>query len=227
MFRVRFQHFALGIGALLACSQAAEASLIKNAGTASTSNKTVQTTTSGQTTINQKIDPFGTTSFQLDVMFEADKVDFLNIQGINGYVVDSYILNIEGNIGVVQDIQGHYVGSIITFAPPEGVECGAPSVLPPLQEIDIFEINYKDKDITRGKTFSVYASDSNDFLAGIDENFQTVIVRGPFDPQTGLGIQPAYSSVAAVAVPLPPAVLMGLVGGAGLLVRRKFSVSRS
>ena len=54
----------------------ANAAIIKASGGTTTTSAT-STTTSGQRTILSKFDPFNVASFNLDVFYEADKMEFL------------------------------------------------------------------------------------------------------------------------------------------------------
>lgn len=214
-------------------SFAAEAGLIVSAGKASTSNKTVKTTTSGQSQILMNVDPFNVASFNLDVSYEADKVQFVGILGLNGYIVDDFNPFTEGPTGMIEDIHGFFPGFqdrfIETETGDDGPVFGLPTNPPPAGEVDIFQLIFLDLRPDLDKTFGVFASNSDDYIRGIDPAtglFTSAV--GPYNPLTDLGVLPAFSTVLGVPgpggdpnnVPLPGALLMGLLGGSGVLANR-------
>src|SRR5258707_9443322 len=96
---------------ILACSAVgSEAAIIRTSRHASTSNNTVSTTTSGQKSILMTVDPLNVASFQLDVTFEAQKVEFDGIKGLNGYLIDFFQFSTDGNFGGILNIHGYYPG---------------------------------------------------------------------------------------------------------------------
>lgn len=216
--------FALSFAGL-----SAHAGVIKNAGHASTSNTSVSTTTSGQKSILTTIDPYNVASFQLDFSYEADRAQFLGIQGLNGYIVDDFQVVANGII----DIHGYFPGFNDRFTPPigeDGPEAGLPANLPPPGEVDIFQLMFLDLRPDLDKHFAIFAGGPDDYLRGIDPQtglFTTA--AGPFNPTTGLGVDPAFSVIPGIAgpggggtnnVPLPPAVFMGLFAATGVLANR-------
>ena len=209
----------------------AHAGLIVNAGKASTSNKTVKTTTSGQSTILMNVDPFNVASFNLDVSFEADKVQFMGVVGLNGYIVDDFNPVTEGSFGMIENIHGFFPGFQDRFLEEEGGVFGLPVNNPPPGEIDIFQLIFLDLRPDLDKTFGVFATDTDDYLRGFDPaTGQFTRAQGPYNPLTDLGVLPAFYTVRGVPgpgggggpydVPLPGALLMGVAGGAGVLANR-------
>jgi hypothetical protein len=209
---------------LFVLSFSAHAGIIKNAGKASTSNTT--TTTSGQHSILMTVDPFNISSFQLDVSFEADKVTFDSLTGLNGYIVDDFTVTIRGNVGLIQGIHGFYPGfddrspPITIAGPPDGPVGGLP--LPPAGEVDIFQLLFTDLRPDLDKTFGVFAT-PDDYINGFDpQTGDTTTASGPVNSD-GFGVVPAFSTVPGIpngggnSVPLPGALMMGLLGGAGVL----------
>jgi hypothetical protein len=214
--------------AILACSALdAPAALIKSAKHASTSNHTVATTTSGQRSILMTVDPLNVASFQLDVTFEADKVAFSGFGGLNGYIIDFFQFSTDGSFGGVLNIHGYYPG-FNTRPPPAGTllssasdQLDAPAPPPPAGEVDIFQLTFLDMAPDLDKTFKVFASDDNDYIAAFNtDTGVTTYAIGPYNPTTDEGVDGANSTVVGVAaVPLPGGLAMGLIGGAGVLGR--------
>lgn len=218
---------------LFLLSASAQAALIKNAGKASTSNTT--TTTSGQRSILMTVDPFNVSSFQLDVSFESDKVQFVGITGLNGFVIDNdfTISTVEGS-GLITDIHGYFPGfndrsilPIIIDGPVGAAVPGTPA-FPPPGEVNIFQIEFLVLDTIHDKHFGVFASD-NDYINGFDPNTgDTTQATGPINSD-GFGVAPAFSTVPGIPqggnnVPLPGAFAMGVLGGMGVLgnaIRRR------
>src|SRR3954463_3366368 len=98
------------VAALCCGSLSASAAIIKTARHASTSNTTTTTTTSGQRSILMNVDPLNVAAFQLDVSFEADKVEFAGLHGLNGYIIDFFSFSAEGSFGEIINIHGYYPG---------------------------------------------------------------------------------------------------------------------
>lgn len=200
----------------------AQGSLITSAGKASTSNKgKVSTTTTGQKQILAGIDPFGTVSFQLDYSFEYNHAQLMDLYGVNGYVVTGYgpiTYNPTTGIAVINDIVGYYdpYGSVVTF--------GETPPLPPLGEIDIFEVLFNDLNPSVTKHFLVFAGDPNDFIQGVDPqgNFLPPAM-GPSNITSALLVVPANAPNGPVgqAVPLPAAWVAGMILGGAALGWRK------
>jgi hypothetical protein len=201
------------------------AGVITNAGTASTSNKSVSTTTSGQKSILTNIDPYNVASFQLDFTYEPDRAQFMGIVGLNGYIVDDFTVDTMGNI---MDIHGYFPG----FNDRGGIEgeseAGVPAA-PPAGEIDIFQLLFLDLRPDLDKHFNVFAGGPDDYLRGFDPaTGGFTLAAGPFNPNTGQGVQPSSSIIPGIAgpgggpngVPLPPALIMGLIAGSGVLANR-------
>ena len=209
------------------------AGVIKSAGTASTSSTSTTTTTSGQRTILNNIDPYNVASFQLDVSFEANKAQFVSITGLNGYVVDDFTLTINGNMGIIDNIHGYFPG----FNDRGGLELDGPitnglptNPNPPAGEIDIFQVKFLDLRPDLDKLFGVFAGGPEDYITGFDPatgGFTTA--SGPTNGRTG--VDPAFSVVPGIptnggggTVPLPPAIWIGLISGAGVIgnaIRRR------
>lgn len=220
--------FGCAVFAAFLMSGSAQAGLIKNAGKSTTSNTTT-TTTSGQHSILMTVDPFNITSFQLDVSFEADKVRFDGvITGLNGYIIDTdFNVIIDGSTGLIQDIHGYYPGFNDRTPLTPGLEAAAvPGLpLPPAGEVDIFQLVFTDLRPDLDKTFGVFAS-SNDYMNGIDpQSGDMTTAQGPVNLD-GFGVVPAFSTVPGIppggggsSAPLPAGVLVGLMGGAGVMVK--------
>lgn len=218
------------IFALLFVSVSTHAGLIKNAGKASTSNTT--TTTSGQRSILMTVDPYNISSFQLDVSFEASKVQFVGIVGLNGYIIDDdFNVITDGNTGFITDIHGYFPGfndRIFTPITTDSVVEGPLPPNPPAGEVDIFQVEFLVLRPDLDKTFGVFAS-SNDYIKGFDpDTGGMTTASGPVNSD-GFGVAPAFSTVPGIpnggsSAPLPGALAMGLVGGIGVLanvVRRR------
>lgn len=218
--------FFSAVCVLFVLSFSAQAGIVKNAGKASTSNTT--TTTPGQHSILMTVDPYNITSFQLDVSFEADKVTFDSITGLNGYIVDDFSVTINGNVGQIQGIHGYYPGfddrspPITIDAPPPAdlPQGGVP--LPPAGEVDIFQLVFTDLRPDLDKTFGVFAT-PDDYINGFDpQTGDMTQALGPVNTD-GFGVVPAFSTVPGIPngggnnVPLPGALMMGMLGGAGVL----------
>jgi hypothetical protein len=212
---------------LFLLSSSTHAGLIKNAGKASTSNTT--TTTSGQHSILMTVDPFNITSFQLDVSFEAEKVQLVSITGLNGFVIDDdFSVLTDGNTGLIQNIHGYFPGYDDRFT-PINTDGPAPSALPglplpPAGEVDIFQLEFLVLDPYSDKTFGVFASPT-DYINGIDpDTGDDTQASGPINTD-GFGVAPAFSTVPGLPrdggnnAPLPGALAMGLLGGAGVLAK--------
>jgi hypothetical protein len=216
--------FVFSLGAL-----DVRAAVITNAGSGSTSNKCT-TTTSGQRSILMNVDPFSVASFQLDVSFEADKAQFVSIQGLNGYIVDDFQVITDGSFGRVLDIHGYFPGFQDRFFDTGGdIENGVPVTPPPAGENDIFQLVFLDLRPDLDKHFGVFAGGPDDYLRGFDpQTGGFTLASGPANPQTGLGVQPAFAVVPGIPgpgggpndVPLPGALLMGLATGTGVLTNR-------
>jgi hypothetical protein len=171
-------------------------------------------------------------SFQLDVTFEADKVAFSGFGGLNGYIIDFFQFSTDGSFGGVLNIHGYYPG--FNTRPPGGTpladaaldpEAGIAPV-PPAGEVDIFQLTFTDMAPNLDKTFKVFASDDNDYIAAYNtDTGVTTYAVGPYNPTTDEGVDGANSTVPGVtAIPLPGALAMGLIGGAGVLgnaIRRR------
>jgi hypothetical protein len=219
--------------AILTCGALdAPAALIKSAKHASTSNKTVATTTSGQRSILMTVDPLNVASFQLDVTFEADKVAFSGFGGLNGYIIDFFQFSTDGSFGGVLNIHGYYPG--FNTRPTDGTPLASAALdeepgifpAPPAGEVDIFQLTFLDMAPDLDKTFKVFASDDNDYIAAFNtDTGVTTYAVGPYNPTTDEGVDGANSTVVGVAaVPLPGGLAMGLIGGAGVLgnaIRRR------
>jgi len=182
------------------------------------------------------VDPYNVSSFQLDVSFEASKVAFVGITGLNGFIIDDdFKIIIDGNLGLIQDIHGYFPGfndrtpiGAAEFAPLVGDTSGTGAVpglpvFPPAGEVDLFQLTFLDLRPDLDKTFGVFAS-SNDYMNGFDPDTggQTT-ASGPVDPN-GLGVAPAFSTVPGIptngggsSAPLPGALVVGMIGGAGVL----------
>ena len=228
----KMSRWALAAGALL-LSTSAHAGLIKSAGSASTSNKGTVGTTSGQTQILATIDPYNIVKFQLDYKFEADKVDFVSLQGVNGYVIDGFTLVIDGSLGLISNIQGHYPGFELAPTPVVITLDSGPEYAPPLfppsppGEVDMFSILFNDKNTAVQKLFTVFAGDEQDFMTGYDpETGLFTVIAGPQNiaPKDLLipgNAAPGVYGADPAGAPVPPAVWMGLVMGAGLIIRAR------
>jgi hypothetical protein len=174
------------------------------------------------------VDPYNISSFQLDVSFEPDKVQFVGITGLNGFIIDDdFSIITEGNVGLIQDIHGYYPGyndRVINITNLEGPVAGLPA-FPPAGEVDIFQVEFLVTDFVNDKHFGVFASDDNDYINGIDPTTgDTTQATGPVNVD-GFGVAPAFSTVPGIpqgggggnSVPLPGALMMGLMGGMGVL----------
>lgn len=221
---------------LFLLSASAQAGLIKNAGKASTSNTT--TTTSGQHSILMTVDPFNVSSFQLDVSFESDKVQFVGITGLNGFVIDDdFTVSTGDGVGRITDIHGYFPGfndrdiiPITTIDGPSAAAVPGTPAFPPPGEVDIFQIEFLVTDFVHDKHFGVFASD-NDYINGIDpQTGDTTQATGPINSD-GFGVAPAFSTVPGIpqggggnSAPLPAGLAVGLLGGMGVLanaIRRR------
>jgi len=218
------------VTALCCGSLSASAAVIKTARHASTSNHTVTTTTSGQRSILMNVDPLNVAAFQLDVSFEADKVEFAGLHGLNGYIIDFFSFTAEGSFGEIINIHGYYPGfndrgGVVSAA---GIEA-APVLPPPAGEVDIFQLTFLDNAPGVPKTFRVFASDDNDYITAFNtDTGELTSAVGPYNPQTDQGVDGAISTVDAVsAVPIPPAWAMGMVGGAGVVLNSVWRRRRS
>ena len=213
--------------AVLCGSTSASGAIIRTAKHASTSNNTVATTTSGQRSILMTVDPLNVAAFQLDVSFEATKVDFTGLRGLNGYIIDFFSFSTNGNAGGILNIHGYYPGFNDRLGSVgEGAEA-LPPPPPPAGEVDIFQLTFLDNAPGVAKTFAVFASDNNDYITAFNtDTGELTSAVGPYNPQTDQGVDGAISTVDAVsAAPLPPGLAMGLIGGAGVVagnaVRRR------
>jgi hypothetical protein len=232
-----FKTSSLCAASLLSCiALSTQAAIVKNAGHASTSNTTTSTTTSGQKSILMNIDPFSVASFNLDVSFEADKVQFVGITGLNGYQVDNFQVSTDGSTGLITDIHGFFPGFNDEDFSPIGIDSVSAADVtqddvtnPPTGEVDIFQLTFLDLRPDLDKTFGVFAGPDG-YITGFDpDTGDSTTANGPFNPQTGLGVDPAFSTVAGVSgggssAPLPPAVFVGLLGGMGVVangIRRR------
>jgi hypothetical protein len=216
----------MGVCALLAAlgcaSTEVSAAVIKTAKHASTSNHTVATTTGGQRQILMNVDPFDVASFRLEVSFEADKVEFLGITGLNGYVIDpNYEVVTEGPGGLISGIHGYYPGFNDLVAAQSASGAAAASNNPPAGEVDIFQVAFLDLAPEQDKNFAVFA-DPFDYINAYNSDTGAITgAVGPYNPVTDEGVDPAFSTVAGVsAVPLPGGLVMGLMGGSGVLAAR-------
>jgi hypothetical protein len=207
------------VAALCCGSLSASAAIIRTSRHASTSNHTVATTTSGQRSILMTVDPLNVASFQLDVSFEADKVEFAGLKGLNGYVIDFFSFSAEGSFGEILDIHGYYPGFNDRLGVSEDGGQAASPLPPPSGEVDIFQLTFIDNAPGVPKTFDVFASDNNDYITAFNtDTGELTSAVGPYNPQTDQGVDGAISTVDAVsAVPLPPGLAMGLMGGAGVM----------
>jgi hypothetical protein len=212
----------------------ASAAVIRTARHASTSNHTVATTTSGQRSILMTVDPLNVAAFSLDVTFEAEKVEFAGLQGLNGYIIDFYQFSTDGNAGGILNIHGYYPGYndhripvdnglTGTAAAPADAEAAALPAIPPSGEVNIFQLTFLDNAPDQDKVFQVFASDNMDYITALNtDTGELTSAIGPYDPMTDEGVDGATSIVAAV--PLPPGLLMGGLGALGVvagLARRR------
>lgn len=237
MFRNRLKVLALAaaVAAPLFLSAAdAGAAILRNtrpprAGTTATG------TTSGQNTILTKFDPYGVSSFNLDVIFEADKAQFVEIHGLNGFIIDDFDVFAEGSTGQVLGIHGYYPGFNDRGGVGLAAAAGVPQALaeipvnPPEGNVDIFEIVWADLNKKVDKTFTIQASDRSRYITAYNPN------SGPDEDSfvTAAGpdqVDPSSVTIFGVGdpgggqVPLPPALVVGLVGGLGVVgnaVRRR------
>jgi hypothetical protein len=210
---------AVAAAALCCGTMSASGAIIRTARHASTSNHTVSTTTSGQRSILMTVDPLNVAAFQLDVSFEATKVDFAGLRGLNGYIIDFFSFSTNGNAGSILNIHGYYPGFNDRLGSAgEGAEA-LPPPPPPAGEVDIFQLTFLDNVPGVAKTFNVFASDTNDYITSFNtDTGELTSAVGPYNPQTDQGVDGAISTVDAVsAAPLPPGVAMGLIGGAGVV----------
>ena len=218
--------------ALMGAGVPASAAVIRTAKHASTSNHTVKTTTAGQASILMTVDPLNVAAFSLDVTFEAEKVEFAGLQGLNGYIIDFYQFSTDGNAGGILNIHGYYPGyndhrmpvDTTVGAAPAGADAAAAlPELPPSGEVNIFQLTFLDNAPDQDKVFNVFASDNMDYITALNTDTGVLTSAiGPYNPQTDEGVDGATSIVAAV--PLPPGLLMGGLGGLGVvagLVRRR------
>jgi len=216
---------AMGVCALLAAlgcaSTEVSAAVIKTAKHASTSNHTVATTTGGQRQILMNVDPLDVASFRLEVSFEADKVEFLGITGLNGYVIDeNYEVVTEGPGGLISGIHGYYPGFNDLISLQSGNTAAATNT-PPAGEVDIFQVAFLDLAPDQDKNFAVFADPFDYINAYNPDTGEITGAVGPYNPATDEGVDPAFSTVAGVsAVPLPGGLGMGLMGGLGVLGAR-------
>lgn len=231
---MRFPKSSLFALSILACLAAvgADAAIIKAAGKAGTT--TTATKTPGQKTILMNIDPYNVSSFQLDVMFEADKVQFVGVRGTNGYLVDSesFTVTTEGSFGYIDNIFGFWPGfdprvEVLTAPPltnallPIG-PAGELPLFPPPGAQNIFQVEFLDLREDLDKRFDTLAGDTDDFIEGVDPQtgrFTTAAGPDNVSPSFAIipGIAPGDPNGGGTAVPLPPALVMGLFGAAGVL----------
>jgi hypothetical protein len=216
---------AIGVSALVALGCAAtdvSAAIIRTARHASTSNHTVATTTGGQRRILMNVDPLDVASFRLEVSFDADKVEFLGITGLNGYVIDeNYEVVTEGPGGLVSGIHGYYPGFNDEVSLQSGPAAAAAINTPPEGEVDIFQVAFLDLAPDQDKNFAVFADPFDYINAYNSDTGEITGAVGPYDPMTDQGVDPAFSTVAGVsAVPLPAGLGMGVLGGMGALATR-------
>src|SRR3954470_5690993 len=94
----RLSVFALAATSLFFAASA-NGAIIKAANSAGTTTTATTTTTSGQRQILAKFDPFNVSSFNLDVFYEADKMEFLELHPLNGYIIDHFEFQTEGSFG--------------------------------------------------------------------------------------------------------------------------------
>jgi len=216
---------ALGFSFVAAVSS--EAAIIRTARHASTSNKTVATSTSGQRSILMTVDPLNVAAFQLDVTFEAEKVEFAGLKGLNGYVIDFFQFSTDGNAGGILNIHGYYPG----FNDRGGTTTGggglaAATLPPPAGEVDIFQLTFLDMAPDQDKMFKVFAGDDNDYITAFNtDTGDLTSAVGPYNPATDQGVDGAISTVPGLATaPVPPALATGVLAGVGVLlneVRRR------
>jgi hypothetical protein len=207
-----------------------EAAIIRTARHASTSNRTISTTTAGQRSILMTCDPLNVAAFSLDVTFEAQKVEFGGIKGLNGYVIDFFQFSTDGNAGGILNIHGYYPGFNDHRDPVDG-QVITNVEAPPAGELDIFQLTFLDHAPDQDKTFNVFASDDADYITAFDTATNTLTSAiGPYNPITDQGVDGAISTVAGVtAVPLPGGLAAGLLGGIVALAgaKRRRSGSRA
>src|SRR4051812_47836474 len=174
------------VAALCCGSLSASAAVIKTAKHASTSNHTVATTTSGQRSILMTVDPLNVAAFQLDVSFEADKVDFTGLRGLNGYIIDFFSFSTNGSAGGILNIHGYYPGFNDRLGEAGGAADGlqaAPVLPPPAGEVDIFQLTFLDNAPDVAKTFAVFASDDNDYITAFNSDTgELTSAVGPYNP---------------------------------------------
>ena len=207
------------VAALCCGSLSASAAVIRTARHASTSNTTVKTTTSGQASILMNVDPLNVAAFQLDVSFEADKVEFAGLRGLNGYIIDFFSFSTDGSAGSILDIHGYYPGFNDRLGVGAAGTEAAPALPPPAGEVDIFQLTFLDNAPGVPKTFDVFATDNNDYITAFNtDTGELTSAVGPYNPQTDQGVDGARSIVDATpTVPIPTAWAMGMIGGAGVV----------
>lgn len=210
--------FMLGVVAALCLCQSVDAALIKSASGGSLGVKTkVKTGTSGQKQILLGIDPVSVVSFGMQVQFDADKVSFAGIQGVNGYKIDSYTIEYSGYLGFITNIVGHYVSSTYednlqtAGSSATGGVTSVQSVAPPQGEVVMFNVNFSDFAPDRSKGFVIGGGDDG-FLNGVDD--QGVSYALATSQIESVDVQFAAAS-GGIANPLPPAVFVGALGGLG------------
>jgi hypothetical protein len=197
-----------------------EGAIIRTARHASTSNHTVATTTSGQRSILMTVDPLDVAAFQLDVTFEADKVEFAGLKGLNGYVIDFFQFSTEGSFGGILNIHGYYPGFNDRGTTTGTLGTAAPALPPPAGEVDIFQLTFLDHAPDLDKTFNVFAGDNSDYITAYNtDTGELTPAVGPYNPATDQGVDGAISTVPGLAaVPVPPALATGAIAGAGVLL---------
>jgi len=197
-----------------------EGAIIRTSRHASTSNHTVSTTTSGQKSILMTVDPLNVAAFSLDVTFEAQKVEFGGLKGMNGYVIDFFQFSTDGNAGGILNIHGYYPGFNDHREPVDGqVITGVEP--PPAGEVDIFQLSFLDNAPDQDKVFNVFASDNADYITAFNtDTGELTSAIGPYNPTTDRGVDGAISTVVGIpTTPLPGGLAAGLVCGAGVLLR--------
>jgi len=202
----------------------AGAAIIRTSKHASTSNHTVATTTSGQRSIIMTVDPLDVASFNLDVLYETEKVEFVDIKGLNGYVIDGFDNVTEGTFGGVFDIHGYFPGFNDAALGANAAAAAAAPAGPPQGEVNIFELTFLDLAPAEDKTFTVQAGLFGYIRSYNDTDGTFDIANGPYDPATGIGVDPAISTAAGIsAAPLPSGLVAGAIGAVAALAaaRRK------
>lgn len=213
----------LGVVAALCLCQSADAALIKSATSSKLGVKSkVQTSTTGQKQILLGIDPVAVVSFGMQVQFDADKVSFAGIQGVNGYAVDSYTIEYAGYLGFITNIVGRYVSSgyvdnlQTAGSSSTGNVTSVQSVAPPQGEVVMFNVNFSDFAPERTKGFVISGGESG-YLNGLDEQGTSyALATSQIDP---VDVQFAAATVSS---PLPPAVIAGALGGLGVMARARW-----